>query len=72
MLADEQVDNTMCKSITKAVEKLADDEATARTLADLLPGSDIANTIHHDLSVRVLIANGPEGELLEVVKQFST
>jgi len=79
LLADEQVDQGVRGKIAEAIAKLADSEQDARTLATLLPTSDVAGSIYRALwtvsrraGVRVFKADGSEGNQLEVVRWLSS
>jgi len=78
LLADEQVDQGVRSNIAEAIAKLADSEQDARTLATLLPTSDVAESIYRALwtvsrraGVRVFKGDGSEGKRLEVVTWLS-
>ncbi len=72
LLANQQVAQGVREIIAEAIAKLADSEQDARTLATLLPTSDIAESIYRALwtvsrraGVRVFKADG--GKQFEVV-----
>ena len=79
LLANQQVDQFVRRSIAEALESLVNDERTIRALVELLATSDIADDIHRALwsasrrvGIRISMTHGPEGEHLELVKWSST
>jgi len=75
MLANEQISENLGENIAKTIETLAYDESIVRSLAELLPNSDIAETIHSVLwtlsrrfGVRIFMVDGADGKRIKVAK----